>query len=164
MIKPLPLTLIEPGLYGLGCACNQVSGLGDALTRAKVEAFFIGPNKYVRNENKATNIYDAPGGAPVATVPAGGNMGRVVYINEGLNWGKLDSGKWIYLENSLSTTILSVPPPTSFTDALSREAVKAAEFGWDKLKPVVITIGMILIGLQLANTYVATKAKNVSVA
>lgn len=140
--------MIEPGLYG-------VPG---ALTRAQVENFFIGTNKYVRNENKPTNIYAAPGGAPVLTIPKGGNMGRVVYINENLQWGKLDSGKWIYLEDSLSTTILTVPPPNGITDAIGREVAKVAEFSVNKIIiPIVIGVGVLLVVQSLGNNYIRAK-------
>jgi len=155
---------------GLGCACEHgmgdannfattFRGLGKVLTRTEVENFFIGTNKYTRN-TKPTPIYDAPGGAAIQTIAPNENMGKVVYINAGLNWGKLDNGKWIYLADSMYTDILTVPPPTSITNALSREAEKVVSFGLEKIiVPVIIGVGVLLLVESIGKSYITAKVK-----
>lgn len=139
----------------LGCPCQE-QGLG-AVTKAQVEAFFIGPTKYVRN-SKQTNIYPAPGQAAVKVIGANDNMGQVVGVNQAGTWGKLDSGFWIFLEDSMYTVNLSTPPPNSLLDAVGREVENLALYSFKKLLPVLIGVGVVLVAVNLAGKYVQTKA------
>lgn len=160
------------GVYGLGCDCqanaiaqqkfNQLNGLG--ITKAEIEAFFIGPKKYVRN-TKETPLYKAPGEAPFTTIAPNANMGMVVGINTKGNWGKLDSGYWILLVDSMYTVTLSVPPPTSIVDAVGREVKKVAEFSLQKiLVPVALTAGVVVAVLYFGKTVIEKKATKVALA
>jgi len=150
------MTAAVTPLYGLGCDCQKQ--LGATLTKAQVEAFFIGKNKYVRN-TKPTPLYKAPGEAPFSTIGPNENMGMVVGINTKGNWGKLDSGYWILLADSMYTVILSVPPPTSIVDAVGREVKKVAEFSLQNIiGPVLITAGVLAAVIYFGKTYIETKA------
>lgn len=140
----------------LGCPCQE-QGLG-AVTKAQVETFFIGPNKYVRN-SRGTNIYPAPGQAPVKVISANDNMGQVVGVNQAGTWGKLDSGLWIYFEDTMYTVNLSTPPPNSLVDAVGREVENLAVFSLSKIMPLLIGAGVILVGVHLASVYVKTQPK-----
>src|SRR5688572_7581987 len=144
-------------LYGLGCSCEKtVSGLG-ALTRQQVENFFIGPKKYVRN-TKPTPLYKAPGDAPFTTIDANENMGRVVRINEKLNWGILDSGYWIYLADSMYTIVLDIEPPKSIVDAVGREIKNVASFSVANIiTPVLITAGVLVAVVYFGKTFIENK-------
>ena len=150
----------------LGCSCqdNRVSLSGVGITKAEVEAFFIGRDKYVRN-TKETPLYKAPGEAPFTTIAPNENMGMVVGINTKGNWGKLDSGYWILLADSMYTVTLSVPPPTSIYDAVGREVKKVAEFSLNKiLVPVLITAGVVTAVIYFGKTYIETKATKAATA
>ncbi len=142
----------------LGCACTP-SPLG-AISRSQVEQFFIGPDKYVRN-TKPTPVYPKPGEAAVKTVPAGENMGRVAGLNQAATWAKLDSGLWIYLTDSMYTVTLSTPPPNSLLDAVGREAEKVGAFALTKiLLPVALTVGVILVAVEIGKNVIQKKVAN----
>lgn len=150
-------------LYGLGCDCQNKTSLG-AVTKAQVEAFFIGKNKYVRN-TKPTPLYKAPGEAPFTTIAPNENMGMVVGINEKANWGKLDSGYWILLGDSMYTVVLSVPPPTSIIDAVGREVENVAAFSFNKvLVPVLITAAAVVAVIYFGKTFIEQKATKAATA
>lgn len=160
------------GLFGLGCECQanaiaqakfvQLNGLG--ITRAQIIDFFIGPKKYVRN-TKETPLYKAPGEAPFTTVAPNDNMGMVVAINEKGNWGKLDSGNWILLADSMYTIVLDIEPPKSIIDAVGREVKNVADFSLQKiLIPVALTAGAAVAILYFGKTLIEKKASKVAMA
>jgi hypothetical protein len=168
-------------LMGFGCDCEKpmgrvisldpvctldsdimLNGLG--ITHAQIEAFFIGPKKYVRN-TKETPLYKAPGEAPFTTIAPNDNMGMVVGINEKGNWGKLDSGNWILLADSMYTVILDVEPPKSIFDAVGREIKNVTEFSLRKiLLPVALTVGAVVAVLYFGKTVIEKKATKVAMA
>lgn len=142
---------------GLGCTC-QASPLG-AVSKSSVEGFFIGQNKYVRN-SRPTNIYVKPGEAPYKVIPANGNMGRVVSLNQTATWGKLDSNYWIFLEDSMYTVILSTPPPNGLLDAVGREVEKVGSFALSKiLLPVALVVGSVLVAVEIGKQVIRKKVE-----
>jgi hypothetical protein len=159
------MNVMNNALYGLGCACEKpisISGLGVTLTRQQVENFFIGPNKYVRN-TRETPLYKNPGEAPFTTVDANDNMGKVVRINDNLKWGKLDSGYWIFLADSMYTIYLTTPPPTSIVDAVGRELKNVASFSVQNiLTPVLITAGVVVGAIYFGKIFIESKAQKVA--
>lgn len=149
----------------LGCSCHALNGLG--LTKAQVEAFFIGPNKYVRN-TKATNIYVKPGEAAFRTIGPNENMGMVKGINQAGTWGQLDSGYWIWLEDSMYTVNLTTPPPNSLFDAVGREVKELSVNVLELVGPILLKAGIgvaVAFGVyQLGKSYITSKAKKVATA
>ncbi|HMG94357.1 MAG TPA: hypothetical protein VK589_30060 [Chryseolinea sp.] len=122
MLNGMPITMLN----GLGCAeCSGrcLDGLG-AASRADIEKFFVGTNKYVKN-TKPINVFKNPGDAPLKTVAPNDTIGKVVSLNDKGNWAKLDDGNWISLTgtyaDSFYTVILTTPPPKSISEAVGRE-------------------------------------------
>jgi hypothetical protein len=132
----MPITMLN----GFGCAeCEQrqnqlaiqwkgqrtnTYGLG-TVSRQDVVNFFVGDKKWTKN-TKPTNVYEAPGSSVMRTIPANDSF-KIVGINENLKWGKLSTGEWVWLEDSMYTVYLDVEPPTSTGDAILREAERAYE-------------------------------------
>jgi hypothetical protein len=135
----MPITMLN----GMGCPdCDNyaraiewrrapfqksgAAGMGAlGVTREEVYNFFVGPKKWTKN-TKPTNLYVNPGEAPVSVIPALEAF-FIVDINQSANWGKLSTGKWVHLADSMFTVILDVTPPTSVSDAVGREAEKVVD-------------------------------------
>jgi hypothetical protein len=129
----MPITRLD----GLGCSnCKEdyassiqwrslgrLGALG--ITREEVYNFFVGPKKWTMS-NDPTNVYKNPGESPIRVIPPQTEF-KIVDINQGLNFGKLSTGEWVFLSSKMYTVILTVEPPTSAGDAVLREVEKVYE-------------------------------------
>jgi hypothetical protein len=111
------LFLQHDGIYSTG------SGLGVIRSREEVLNFFVGDQKWTKN-TVPTPVYRNPGEASIRTIPALESF-KIVGINQSGGWGKLSTGEWVLIADSMFTVILSVEPPKGVADAITRELERA---------------------------------------
>lgn len=81
-------------LYGLGCDCQRLNGLGFFL------ANILG--KWITSP-KSINVYKAPGGALIRTTTPNGYIGKVFSANTAGTWIQLSrANEWIINDSSYS--------------------------------------------------------------
>lgn len=151
----IPITMLNGLGLSLGCPDCGGTCLG-AVPIDEVKKFFIGPNKYVKS-TKSTPVYKAAGEAPYKTVSANDTIGKVVNINSKGNWGILENGDWILLSDSMYTVYLTVPPPTSISDAVGRELEKIPFLPSAATLKLILWAGIIIGGAVIVSRFVPAK-------
>lgn len=123
-MNTMPITMLN-GLACPGCGgkCGQPVRMLGAVSRDEVVKFFVGNKKWTKN-TKPTNVYLTPGESAVRVIKPNDSF-KIVGINEKANWGKLSTGEWVVLADSMYTVYLDTEPPKSITDAVTREAERA---------------------------------------
>lgn len=131
----LPITMLS----GFGCPdCGGTCGQSVALGATSIEdlkKFFTGKgengyDKYIKHI-KDIGVYHNPGEAPFKVVPKNDTIGKVIAFNSKGNWAKLEDGSWVNMAPGVIegyyVVELRTAPPKSVTDAVTREAERAAD-------------------------------------
>lgn len=169
-MKALPTTaMIEP-LSGLGCAGNQMAGLGTTFSADQVVGKSLTAKRTV--QLKSGSYDNSP---VVATVQAGQPVGMVtIWLSPGpnrsaLHWEVNNNGKIYFVRHEVGlfdVGNLVVQGTKSTEDILKEkkeEAQKEADpytYYFKKLVvPVLITVGVVYGVVQLGKTFIIAKVK-----